>query len=173
MGMGVGMTEIWRRRCCLQTLTSEGYGVPWAPITYPGQLVSMITALVGTIVLALPIAVVGLTFDEEWAKQAKASRFQSTSCVYEYNLLTHNGTANVQPPYIPLRQRVDAWVGAHGGRRLQLRRIAPHPAEQQTTSATCSGSAVASRVSSTRQRTKAPAAHTQATLAKLSASGAR
>ena len=68
------MFEVWW--WCLQTLTSEGYGAPWVPINDIGKLVAIVTALVGTVILALPIAVVGLTFDEEWNKQAKADQFQ-------------------------------------------------------------------------------------------------
>ena len=65
---------------CLQTLTSVGYGVPYAPMEELGKITSMITALVGTVVLALPIAVVGLTFDDEWNKQAKVNNFQVPLC---------------------------------------------------------------------------------------------
>jgi hypothetical protein len=58
---------------CLQTLTSLGYGVPWAPVTDEGKGISILAALAGTVVLALPIAVVGVTFDDEWVKQAKVN----------------------------------------------------------------------------------------------------
>ena len=66
----VDMLESWW--WCLQTLTSEGYGVPWAPVTDGGKMVAVIAALAGTIILALPIAVVGVTFDDEWVKQVRA-----------------------------------------------------------------------------------------------------
>ena len=60
---------------CLQTLTSEGYGVPWAPVSPTGKIIAIFAALFGTIILALPIAVVGVTFDDEWVKQAKINKF--------------------------------------------------------------------------------------------------
>ena len=44
-------------------------------------MVSVIAALSGTIILALPIAVVGVTFDDEWVKQAKINKFAAESCV--------------------------------------------------------------------------------------------
>ena len=87
------MIEAWW--WCLQTLTSEGYGVPWAPVTEGGKVVSVIAALSGTIILALPIAVVGVTFDDEWVKQAKINKFAAESCVTEYNQTTRNGTKAV------------------------------------------------------------------------------
>ena len=40
------MFEIWW--WCLQTLTSEGYGVPWVPITDTGKVLAVAVALVGT-----------------------------------------------------------------------------------------------------------------------------
>ena len=61
----------------MQTLTSEGYGVPWAPVTEGGKVVAVIAALAGTVILALPIAVVGVTFDDEWVKQAKINKLLS------------------------------------------------------------------------------------------------
>ena len=112
---------------CLQTLTSEGYGVPWAPVSPTGKIIAIFAALFGTIILALPIAVVGVTFDDEWVKQAKINKFavsatqphsnapqqplpfahtlsspsppQAESCVYEYNQITRNGTRAVPDLY--------------------------------------------------------------------------
>jgi len=63
------MGEIWW--WCLQTLTSEGYGVPWVPISTFGKMIGVMAALMGTIVLALPIAVIGMHFDDEWSKNRK------------------------------------------------------------------------------------------------------
>ena len=53
----------------------EGYGVPWAPVSPTGKIIAIFAALFGTIILALPIAVVGVTFDDEWVKQAKINKF--------------------------------------------------------------------------------------------------
>ena len=39
--------------------------------------------------------VVGVTFDDEWVKQAKVNKFAAESCVYEYNQITRNGTRSV------------------------------------------------------------------------------
>ena len=65
------------------------------PITDGGKIVAVIAALSGTVILALPIAVVGVTFDDEWVKQAKTNRFASESCVFEYNAVTRSGTRHV------------------------------------------------------------------------------
>lgn len=53
------------------TLTTVGYGIPWVPITALGQLVAVITALTGVLVLAFPIAIIGGAFAEENDKQEK------------------------------------------------------------------------------------------------------
>ena len=65
------------------------------PITDGGKIVAVIAALSGTVILALPIAVVGVTFDDEWVKQAKVNKFNAESTVGEYNLHTRNGTRAV------------------------------------------------------------------------------
>jgi len=93
ISMFADMMEAWW--WCLQTLTSEGYGVPWVPIMEDGKIMSIMAALFGTIILALPIAVVGVTFDDEWVKQSKINKFAGESCVYEYNQITRNGTRAV------------------------------------------------------------------------------
>jgi len=116
---------------CLQTLTSLGYGTPWVPITIIGQFCAMATALIGTVVLALPIAVVGQNFDEEWNKQAKASQFQAVSCVYEYNLYTRYGTHTVKPrSKTSLYTRIRGWVRALISTvLLRSRRVDPSPVD--------------------------------------------
>jgi len=116
---------------CLQTLTSLGYGTPWVPITIIGQFCAMATALIGTVVLALPIAVVGQNFDEEWNKQAKASQFQTVSCVYEYNLYTRYGTHTVKPrSKTSLYKRIRGWVTALVSTvLLRSRRVDPSPVD--------------------------------------------
>lgn len=90
---------------CLQTLTSLGYGVPWVSVTDFGKGVSIMAALAGTVVLALPIAVVGVTFDDEWVKQTKVNAFRAASCVDEYNVYTRNGTSDVRMSDISARLR--------------------------------------------------------------------
>ena len=60
-------------------------GVPWVPISEAGKIIAIGAALAGTIILALPIAVVGVTFDDEWAKKMKMNQFIGRSCVAEYN----------------------------------------------------------------------------------------
>jgi len=114
------MTDVWW--WCLQTLTSVGYGSPCS-IEELGKVTSMITALVGTVVLALPIAVVGLTFDDEWSKQAKTNQFQALSCVYEYNQQTLNSTRHVQAPQPSYLSRLGALLS---GTAKDANRIAPH-----------------------------------------------
>jgi len=84
------MGEVWW--WCLQTLTSEGYGVPWVPISLLGKLIGVIAALLGTIVLALPIAVIGMHFDDEWSRNRKEQKFEAVSRVVRYNTATQNGT---------------------------------------------------------------------------------
>ena len=92
-----------------------------------GKIVAVIAALFGTIILALPIAVVGVTFDDEWVKQAKINKFAAESCVYEYNQITRNGTravpdllsANANPG---LLTRL-LWCVCRNGRK----RVAPRP----------------------------------------------
>ena len=79
---------------CFQTLTSEGYGVPWVPISWLGKCFAVCTALVGTIVLALPIAVVGARFDDEWARQAKVNKFAAVSCGWRPGGGTPGGCGN-------------------------------------------------------------------------------
>ena len=78
-------------------LTHPPHTLPSSPSTLPSttQVIAIICALVGTVVLALPIAVVGVTFDDEWVKQAKTNRFAAVSTVQEYNMLTRNGTRPV------------------------------------------------------------------------------
>ncbi|KAL1504178.1 hypothetical protein AB1Y20_010587 [Prymnesium parvum] len=83
------MGEIWW--WCIQTLTSEGYGAPWVPITWPGKMVGVMAALLGTIVLALPIAVIGMHFDDEWSRNRKEQRFDAASRVARYNMATQYG----------------------------------------------------------------------------------
>ena len=49
-GSSSAFFEMWE--CwwwCLQTLTSLGYGTPWAPLSLPGQVIAIATALVGTV----------------------------------------------------------------------------------------------------------------------------
>jgi len=111
---------------CLQTLTSVGYGVPYAPMEELGKITSMITALVGTVVLALPIAVVGLTFDDEWNKQAKVNNFQSLSCIHEYNTATLNGTRRVSAPATGMLDRLAQWWP-----RVFSNRVAPNNGEEE------------------------------------------
>jgi len=51
---------------CLVTLTTVGYGDTY-PITYPGQVVGCITMLLGLVMLALPLSIIGTNFIEERA----------------------------------------------------------------------------------------------------------
>ena len=49
---------------CMVTLTTVGYG-DVVPVTYLGQLVGAITMLVGLVMLALPLSIIGTNFIEE------------------------------------------------------------------------------------------------------------
>jgi len=49
---------------CMVTLTTVGYGDVY-PVTYIGQVVATITMLVGLIMLALPLSIIGTNFIEE------------------------------------------------------------------------------------------------------------
>lgn len=49
---------------CMVTLTTVGYG-EIVPVTYVGQLVATATMLVGLIMLALPLSIIGTNFIEE------------------------------------------------------------------------------------------------------------
>uniref|UniRef100_A0A7S2IQL4 Ion transport domain-containing protein n=1 Tax=Haptolina brevifila TaxID=156173 RepID=A0A7S2IQL4_9EUKA len=120
--------EVWW--WCLQTLTSLGYGMPWTPVTTLGKLCAMATALLGTVVLALPIAVVGQNFDEEWNKMTKSSQFSSVSCVEEYNSLTRKGTRPVGPVHVPLSTRCCNWLLRSVPGRLRSVRVAPTVPEE-------------------------------------------
>ena len=61
---------------CLQTLTSVGYGDLF-PLTPAGYVIGSLAAVVGTIVLALPITIIGATFDEEYEKARKKRHFEA------------------------------------------------------------------------------------------------
>ena len=116
--------EVWW--WCVQTVTTLGYGTP-APTTDLGKLVAMFTGMLGTVVLALPIAVVGLTFDDEWNKQAKSNSFIKVSCVSEYNRATLNCTHSIlrPPPPATMREAIKrAWA-----RFRDVGRVAPEPAD--------------------------------------------
>ena len=86
----------------------------------------------GAVVLALPIAVVGVTFDEEWAKQTKSNRFSAVSTVAEYNSVTRNGTRAVTLPARPLLVRMEEFVRSCANAR---RRVAPHPEQSAAVNA--------------------------------------
>lgn len=62
--------------------------MPWVPITWPGKVVGVMAALLGTIVLALPIAVIGMHFDDEWGKNRKEQKLEAVSRVSHYNAAT-------------------------------------------------------------------------------------
>lgn len=55
---------------CIVTLTTVGYGDAY-PITYAGQLVGTITMLLGLIMLALPLSIIGTNFIEERANMIR------------------------------------------------------------------------------------------------------
>lgn len=48
------------------SITTVGYGAPYVPTTFAGKAVSTIALLLGTIVLAMPIGVVGTNFSHEY-----------------------------------------------------------------------------------------------------------
>jgi hypothetical protein len=102
---------------CLQTLTSEGYGVPWAPVSPTGKIIAIFAALFGTIILALPIAVVGVTFDDEWVKQAKINKF-AVSRSPHYNAPT---------AALPFAHTLSFPPSPHAGRVLRIRVQSDHP----------------------------------------------
>ena len=120
--------EVWW--WCVQTVTTVGYGTP-APTTDLGKLTAMFTGMLGTVVLALPIAVVGLTFDDEWNKQAKSNSFSKVSCVTEYNIATLNCTHSIlrPPPPATMREAIKrAWTRFRDVFR-DVGRVAPEPAD--------------------------------------------
>ena len=82
---------------CLQTLTSVGYGDLF-PLTPAGYVIGSLAAVVGTIVLALPITIIGATFDDEYEKARKKRHFEATSRVCRYNAASRMGTRAVEPP---------------------------------------------------------------------------
>jgi len=55
---------------CIVTLTTVGYGDTY-PVTYTGQLVGTITMLLGLVMLALPLSIIGTNFIEERANMIK------------------------------------------------------------------------------------------------------
>jgi len=55
---------------CMVTLTTVGYG-DVVPVTYLGQMIAVVTMLVGLIMLALPLSIIGTNFIE-----ARAAQFQ-------------------------------------------------------------------------------------------------
>lgn len=55
---------------CIVTLTTVGYGDAY-PITYAGQFVGTITMLLGLIMLALPLSIIGTNFIEERANMIR------------------------------------------------------------------------------------------------------
>ena len=81
---------------CLQTLTSVGYGDLF-PLTPAGYVIGSLAAVVGTIVLALPITIIGATFDDEYEKARKKRHFEATSRVCRYNAASRMGTRAVEP----------------------------------------------------------------------------
>jgi len=52
------------------TLTTVGYGDSY-PVTYQGQLVGCITMLLGLVMLALPLSIIGTNFIEERANMLR------------------------------------------------------------------------------------------------------
>lgn len=56
---------------CMVTLTTVGYG-DVVPVTYAGQIVATATMLVGLIMLALPLSIIGTNFIEERNKMKEA-----------------------------------------------------------------------------------------------------
>lgn len=55
---------------CIVTLTTVGYGDTY-PVTYQGQAVGTITMLLGLVMLALPLSIIGTNFIEERANMIK------------------------------------------------------------------------------------------------------
>ena len=60
----IGTAMYW----CMATMTTVGYGDLY-PVTPPGQIVGMVAALLGIVILSLPITVIGATFSEEYEEQ--------------------------------------------------------------------------------------------------------
>lgn len=55
---------------CIVTLTTVGYGDAY-PVTYAGQVVGSITMLLGLVMLALPLSIIGTNFIEERANMIR------------------------------------------------------------------------------------------------------
>ena len=79
---------------CVQTLTSEGYGDIY-PLTAVGKFFGTIAALLGIVVLALPITIIGTNFDDEYAKSLRWDGFAKKSRVLRYRYASRNGTRPV------------------------------------------------------------------------------
>ena len=58
---------------CMATMTSVGYGDLY-PVTLGGQIVGILAALSGTIIILLPLAVISNFFQEEYLEQQRIAR---------------------------------------------------------------------------------------------------
>lgn len=58
---------------CMATMTTVGYGDLY-PITTPGWLVGIATMMAGTVILSLPITVIGATFSDEYMEQERIAQ---------------------------------------------------------------------------------------------------
>ena len=58
---------------CMATMTSVGYGDLY-PVTLGGQIVGILAALSGTIIISLPLAVISNFFQEEYLEQQRIAR---------------------------------------------------------------------------------------------------
>lgn len=69
--LGIPEAMYW----CMATMTTVGYGDLY-PVTTWGQIIGCAAMLAGTIILSLPITVIGATFSEEYQEQQRISARQ-------------------------------------------------------------------------------------------------
>jgi len=110
-GSGI-MTAMWWVGV---TFTTVGYG-DMNPRTPQGQIVAVLTMVCGVFFLAMPLAVVGGSFQSAWAR-AEAEHEASEN---EKNLAIAQKNGEAPPPAIPTsREEVDRLYGDKSERALQ------------------------------------------------------
>lgn len=84
--LGMGEAMYW----CMTTMTTVGYG-DLSPTTDFGRIMGILAMLSGTVILSLPITVIGATFSEEYTEQQRIAERQK-------RLAAHNLKIGVTKP---------------------------------------------------------------------------